>query len=196
MKKVLCIAIALLLSMNVLVFAAYDQVGSSETYVNEQARILKVDTQGFVITWRWSKGVEWNGLPQANLMDWSHIPFFASVLFNYDTAPDDAYLHLNKTFYTNDEGLNFHYRYTGTDPVGDHIKYMIKCNWKFSKDKGQLLPIMYVSPQIWKVFYAESNIYMLTETEPGVWTYEYLRTEPAGYWFMDPFEEPFGFGNL
>ena len=79
MKKILCIAIALLLSMNILTFAAFDQVGASETYINEQARILKVETDGFEILWKWSKGVEWNGVSQQNLMDWSHIPFFASV---------------------------------------------------------------------------------------------------------------------
>lgn len=197
MKKLISIIVTLLLlSMSVIVFAAFDQVDTSETYINEKGRLLKVDTDGFVITWKWSKGVEWNGVAQANLMDWSHIPLHASVLFNYDTAPEDAYLHLNKTFYITNAEQSFHFRYHGDDPIGDNINYMIKCNWKFSKDRGQLLTSMYSLPQLWKVFYAEKKIYQLTEVEPMVWEYVYLRTENAGYWYMDPFEEPFGFGNL
>lgn len=193
MKRSLSVLLILLLLSTVsLAFAAYDDYGIYR--VNEQARVLQLYADGMSIMWQWSKGVTWTGEDPPNMADWADIPSSSGVLFDYESAGDSDYLHLKKTYYTEDYGGNFHFRYQGDDPIGDHVMYKNVCHFKFSKNIG--LPCVEIFFQSdWKIFQAERCIYMLTEVEDGIWEYVYMATEPVS-WPYNELEPPYGFGTL
>lgn len=198
MKRIISLlTIILIIGFTSISFAGFDDYGYYR--VNEKARVLQVEADGMSILWQWSKGVEYTGAAPPNTADWAAIPQSSGILFNYETAEDDDYLHLKKTYYTNEYNFpgGFHIRYLGDDPIGDGIMYMNVCHFKFSKNRGvELMPLFY--PTQWKVFQAEKIIYMLTDIDPDpeIETFEYVyhSTVPMNMWLDEMPEEPYGFG--
>jgi hypothetical protein len=196
MKKIVSfMMIVLLLSAISISFAGFEQYAVTDGYyrVNEKARVLQVYGEGVQMIWQWSKGQEWTGVAPRNYADWAFIPQNSAELFSFADADDDDYLHLKKIYYINNYESNFHFRYLGEDPIGDGILYKVVCHWKFSKTTGEVLtPDMFSTP--WLVLQAEKNVYMLTEVEPDVWSYEDYMTLEPGRWLVDAPEPPYGFG--